>query len=126
MDLSIEIPQYSQDSYNKLCPPAPNKCHNRCFDWGIVDINFHKNNEQKIEYKYEELEKFIYAIDNMDKRSYKSYFQINTRILVKRVIVNDNIKRLYILTKDFSGWFRSYIDLLIEDVDSKYYDMTWN
>ncbi len=130
MDLSIEIPQYSQDSYNNLCPPAPTKCHHHCFDWGIVDINFQpeseRYNQQEIEDKYKELEEFIYAIDNSDKRSYKSHFQDNTRILVKRIIVNENIKRLYILTKNYNLWFRSHIDLLAEDVDGKYYDMSWN
>lgn len=146
MDLKIEIPVHSHNS-SPVCvqPRAPkvgiNDSHNlnhnfnnHFFDWGIERYEDNDNfqsypsytyDEDNINDLYQELEEFIYFVDNKDKKAYKSHFHDNTRILIKRVSVNNDIKRLYILTKNYDLWFRSHIDLLHSDQDSKYYDMQW-
>lgn len=130
MDLTIEIPFHFHNSSPKYDnwnpPPAPKvgvmKNHNHFFDW-----NNSKVLKSTLEEKdcYEEVEEFIYYIDHKDKKSYKSHFEDKIRILIKKELINDNIKRLYILTKDYDVWFRSHIDLLRSEDDSKYYDMQW-
>lgn len=155
MDLRIEIPVHSHNSSPICAPPlAPmagindsnydNSYHRHFFDWGInrcedndnfqsykYPYQYNKNNdnyendENNINDLYQEVEDFIYFIDHKDKKAYKSHFQDNTRILIKRVSVNNEIKRLYLLTKNYDLWFRSHIDLLHSEQDAKYYDMQW-
>lgn len=147
MDLKIEIPIHSHNT-SPICdlPQAPivginysnhdNSYHHDFFDWSIEryedNDNFqsypnekNEKNENDINDIYQEVEEFIYVIDNKDKKSYKSYFNDNTRILIKRLSVNNNIKRLYILTKNYDLWFRSHIDILHSEQESKYYDIQW-
>lgn len=138
MDLKIEIPVHYHNSSPKYDgfnpPPAPkvgiSRKNHHFFDWEISDINFESSldtlDSQEIDNLYEEAEEFIYVIDHSkDKRSYKSNFQDKIRILIKKVSVNNDIKRLYILIKDCDLWFRSYIDLLYTEEESKYYDIQW-
>jgi len=111
MDLTIEIPDSIHIHNTYVCPPVPKankiekvKYYN--FDWDLK--------EKYIEDTYTSLEEFIYNIYNYDK----------IRILVKCVYISNNIKRIYLLTKDGDFWFRSYIDLNMTDQETKYYDIS--
>jgi hypothetical protein len=125
MDLSIVIPRspsdfvtrvstyhspYSPLKCNKVFPSVPKKENkNKVFNWGDYDIyDF-----------YDSVEETLVTFENS---FYKPYFQHNSRILIKTEMVEENIKKLYLIIKDKNSWLKSVIFINIKESEGKYYD----
>lgn len=108
MELTIKIPDTIHIHNTYVCPPPP-KASYKNSNKILWDLK-----EKYVEDSYRSLEEIIYTVCNYD----------DVRILVKRLYMNNGLKRLYLLTKNDNVWLRSYLDLNLTDEETIYYDIS--